>query len=849
MRRSGLYGRNANGWSVGMGNNTLYRVTGMSCAACAARVEKAALSVKGVTHCEVNLLTGSMQITGNVSPDMIAGAVRAAGYEAKPVQALEAEDLEDRLTPQLLRRLILSVCFLLPLLYLSMGYVMLHLPLPAVLAGDPVRIGLLEAILSAAVLAVNRHFFINGTKGAVHLSPNMDTLVALGAGVSFLYSLYILLSAGKEPEMLHGLYFESAAMIVTLINVGKTLEARSRGKTTDAIRDLMLLAPDTVCVVRNGEEVRIPAQEAERGDVFIVRAGEKIPVDGVILEGGCAVNEAMLTGESMPADKTAGDRVSGGTVCITGYIRCKAEKVGQDTALQQIIRMVREASASKAPAARTADRAAGYFVPAVICIAAVTAAIWLICGAGIQKALTHAVSVLVISCPCALGLATPVAIMVATGTGAKNGILFKNAAAIETAGRTEIAVLDKTGTVTTGTPSVTDVLPMKDRDKLIRVAYALEKRSEHPAAKAVEEAFRGLKPGELPLTDYRTLPGNGIQASSEIGTVTGGSLRYTEGLLSSAGIACEICEKLAAEGKTPLLFTAAGELIGIIAVADTVRPDSTEAVRQLHGMGIRTVMLTGDHEQTARNIARQAGIGEVTAEALPGDKARLVRSLRTEGIVMMVGDGINDAPALKAADVSAAVGGGTDTALDAADIVLLNNTVPDVAAAVRLGRATLRIIRENLFWAFFYNLLCIPLAAGVLTPLTGWTLSPMLGALCMSLSSFCVVSNALRLNRVCLRDSSHDIMKKKEGKRKPRAEKKIIMRIEGMMCPHCESTVRNALESIPGVLEADTDYRTGIARITALSGVGYEHLKTAVEACDYRVLSAEEESGKKGAGT
>lgn len=810
-----------------------YRIMGMSCAACVSRVEKAVRSVPGVTDCQVNLLTGSLRTKGTEKPEDILASVSAAGYRAEVDDPESAEmALQPDETGELLRRLIFSVCLMLPLMYLSMGVMMFNWPAPALLTADPKAAGIAEGILALAVALINRKFFINGTKGILHGSPNMDTLVALGSGVSFVYSAVTLCTASGIPT----LYFESSAMILTLITVGKTLEARSKGRTADSLRGLISLTPAQARVERDGTEIRISADELREGEIFLIRAGERIPADGVVLSGDGATDESMLTGESLPVDKSAGDTIFCGTLNTAGFLRCRATRVGKDTALREIIRMVREASAGKAPVARLADRVASVFVPAVIGIAAVTALIWLLIGGGTEKAIMHAVSVLVISCPCAMGLATPVAIMVSTGLGARNGILFKTASAMETAGRTEIVALDKTGTVTAGDPEVCEIIPARGRETLERVARALEKESEHPLALAVRKAFGETDSGDPELCRFETLPGNGVRGEMDGKKVTGGSLRFTETVTDVPEKVRNDCERMSREGKTPILFTENGEWLGTVAVTDTLRKDSPEAVRQLQGMGIRVVMLTGDRETTARAIAGKVGIQEVFAGVLPSEKAVRIAELRRGGLVMMIGDGINDAPALKTADVSAAIGAGTDVAIDAADIVLMNDSLTDAAAAIRLGRAALRNIRQNLFWAFGYNLLLIPLAAGALTPWTELTVNPMLGALCMSLSSFCVVSNALRLNRLALRDASHDI--KKSGKRRKHQtqdEVSIDMHVSGMMCPHCEATVRNALGALHGVRTVTADHITGRVTVIMAKDTDPSRLKETVEACDYTV--------------
>ena len=841
-----------------------FSVTGMSCAACSARVEKAVSAVAGVTSCSVSLLTNSMAVDGTAEASAIVAAVEAAGYQAAPKDTQApaqqpADALADRQTPALRRRLIVSLVFLAALMYCSMGYVMWGWPLPAFFDGNPEATGLLELLLAGAVLVINQRFFISGWKGLMHRAPNMDTLVALGSGAAFLYSICALFAmtgaqaAGEHAaHWLHELYFESAAMILTLITVGKLLEARARGKTTDALQSLMRLAPQTATVLRDGAEATVPVAEVRRGDVFVVRPGESIPVDGTVRAGESAVNEAALTGESIPVDKAPGDPVSAGTINQSGFLQCEASRVGEDTTLAQIIRMVSDAAATKAPIAKTADRVSAVFVPAVMGIALVTTAVWLVVGQTVGYALARGVSVLVISCPCALGLATPVAIMVGSGMGAKNGLLFKTAASLEEMGRVEIVALDKTGTVTAGTPEVTDVLPVGEADEtgLLQLACALEQGSEHPLAHAVlaEGARRGLS---LPETSgFEALPGNGVRAQCAGQTLLGGSLRFISG---QTQISWEIearCAALAGEGKTPLLFCRDGALLGVIAVADAVKPESPEAIRQLHAMGVRVVMLTGDNARTAAAVARQAGVDEVVAGVLPDGKQETIRRLQRSGKVAMVGDGINDAPALACADVGVAIGAGADVAVDAADVVLVKSRLTDVPAAIRLSRATLRNIRENLFWAFFYNVIGIPLAAGLWVPIFGWTLAPMFGAAAMSLSSFCVVTNALRLNLLDIHDSRRDRVprhkskpenepqnKSENGKeRKPMGK---TLKIEGMMCPHCEGRVKKALEQLDGVTAAQVSWQSGTAVVTLAADVSDETLRRAVEAQDYTVLGVE----------
>ena len=835
-----------------------YTVTGMSCAACSARVEKAVSGVEGVSSCSVNLLTNSMGVEGSASPEAIIAAVEAAGYGASrkgaakaSSPAAEEDALRDRDTPVLKRRLLSSLGFLLVLMYISMGHTMWGFPLPAFLNGNPVALGLMELLLAAIVMLINKKFFTSGLRGLLHGAPNMDTLVALGSGVSFAYSTVALFAmtaavqrgdAAGAHALLHDLYFESAAMILTLITVGKMLEARSKGKTTDALKSLMRLAPQTACVERGGKEVSVPIDEVVRGDVFLVRPGESIPVDGVVLSGVSSVNEAALTGESIPVDKAAGDRVSAATVNQSGFLRCEAERVGEDTTLSKIIKMVGDAAATKAPIAKLADRVSGVFVPAVIAVALVTFAIWLLLGKAFGYALSRAIAVLVISCPCALGLATPVAIMVGNGVGAKNGILFKTAVSLEEAGKAQIVVLDKTGTVTNGEPVVTDLLPAEgvSGEELLAAALSLEKKSEHPLARAVTTyaAERGTEGREV--EDFSALPGNGLRARLDGEELLGGSLAYISSLVSVPPELRERADALSEKGKTPLLFAKGGELLGVIAVADTVKDDAAEAVRELKGMGIHVVMLTGDNARTAAAIGEQVGADEVISGVLPDGKESVIRSLQQRGRVAMVGDGINDAPALTRADIGIAIGAGADVAIDAADVVLMKSRVRDIPAAIRLSRATLTNIKENLFWAFFYNVVCIPLAAGAYARF-GLTLSPMIGAAAMSLSSFCVVSNALRLNLRNIYDPGRDkAIKKTLGKSdKEETPMTKTMKIEGMMCPHCEARVKKTLEALEAVSSAEVSHVSGSAVVTLAAPVEDEVLKKAVEAQGYDVLGIE----------
>ena len=834
-----------------------YTVTGMSCAACSARVEKAVSAVPGVTSCSVSLLTNSMGVEGTASAEAVVSAVQAAGYGASlkgapsaPTAAAQEDALADRETPALKRRLIASLGFLLALMYVSMGHMMWGWPLPACLADNHVAMGLLQMLLTIAVMVINQKFFINGFRSLLHGAPNMDTLVALGAAASFGYSTYALFAmtgaqvrgdAAAVMRYMHEFYFESAAMILALITVGKMLEARSKGKTTDALRSLMKLAPQTATLVRGGQELAVPIAQVRRGDVFVVRPGESIPVDGVVLEGESAVNESALTGESIPVDKAVGDSVSAATTNQSGFLRCEATRVGEDTTLSQIIKMVSDAAATKAPIAKVADRVSGVFVPTVIALAILTTAVWLLCGQSIGFALARGISVLVISCPCALGLATPVAIMVGNGLGAKNGILFKTAVSLEETGKTEIVALDKTGTITQGEPRVTDVLPAEGMTQgaLLSLAAALEQRSEHPLARAV--MMRAEEDGltAAPVGDFRALPGNGLTATLSGEALLGGSLSFVSSQVDVPRSIRQKAEALAEEGKTPLLFAQAGRLAGVIAVADVIKADSPAAIAALRNMGIRVVMLTGDNEKTARAIGRLAGVDEVIAGVLPEGKESVIRRLQAQGKVAMVGDGINDAPALTRADIGVAIGAGTDVAIDAADVVLMKSRLSDVPAAIRLSRATLRNIHENLFWAFFYNVIGIPLAAGVWIPLFGWTLNPMFGAAAMSLSSFCVVSNALRLNLFKLHDAGKDKKINRHSKHKEETTMVKTMKIEGMMCGHCEAAVKKALEAIDGVASAEVSHTDGTAVVTLSKPVENAALRKAVEDKDYTVTDIE----------
>ena len=840
----------------------------MSCAACSARVEKAVSKVPGVTSCSVSLLTNSMGVEGTASPSDIIAAVEAAGYGATEkghhaaeqaggsgVSIAEAEDsLKDRETPKMKRRLIASICFWVPLMYISMGHMMWNWPLPSVLADNHMAIGLVELLLTTAVMVINQKFFVSGFKGLIHGGPNMDTLVALGASASYVYSLYALFAmsaaltrgdAAGAMSYMHEFYFESAATILTLITVGKLLEAISKGRTTDALKGLMKLAPKTATVIRNGSEEVVSIEQVRKGDIFVVKPGENIPVDGIVLEGTSAVNESVLTGESIPVDKNAGDAVSAATLNQSGYLRCEASRVGEDTTLSQIIQMVSDAAATKAPIAKVADRVSGVFVPAVIAIAIVTLIVWLLAGQTVGFALARAISVLVISCPCALGLATPVAIMVGNGMGAKNGIMFKTAVSLEEAGKTQIVALDKTGTITSGEPKVTDMIPADGvtEQELLSYAYALEKKSEHPLARAVivkaEENGQKDSLKQLEAEEFQAVPGNGLSGKIDGSLICGGNLKFISQNTEISEATSQTAGRLAEEGKTPLFFSRDGRLMGIIAVADVIKEDSPKAIRELQNMGIRVVMLTGDNERTAKAIGAQAGVDEVIAGVLPDGKESVIRSLKKKGKVAMVGDGINDAPALTRADMGIAIGAGTDIAIDAADVVLMKSRLTDVPAAIRLSRATLRNIHENLFWAFFYNAIGIPLAAGVWIPLFGWQLNPMFGAAAMSLSSFCVVSNALRLNWFKMYDSSKDrkIKTKKQNKEETTMTKTI--KIDGMMCGHCEATVKKALEALDQVDAAEVSHETGTAVVTLNSDVSDDVLKKTVEDKDYKVVGIE----------
>ncbi len=851
-----------------------YIVTGMSCAACSSHVEKAVSKVEGVENCSVSLLTNSMGVEGTASDEAVIKAVEDAGYGAslktshtasdksgtsqksgsQGMYAAQEDMLKDRATPVLKKRLIASVGFLIVLMYISMGHMMWGWPLPSFLEGNHVAMGLIQMLLTIIIMVINQKFFISGFKGLLHKAPNMDTLVALGSGAAFVYSTYALFAmtdAQVRMDMdgvmhyMHEFYFESAAMILTLITVGKMLEAHSKGKTTDAIKSLMKLAPKTANIIRDGSELNVPVENVKKGDIFIVRPGENIPVDGIVVEGSSAVNEAALTGESIPVDKSAGDNVSAATLNQSGFLKCEASRVGEDTTLSQIIQMVSDAAATKAPIAKIADRVSGVFVPAVITIALITIAAWLIAGQSVGFALARGISVLVISCPCALGLATPVAIMVGNGMGAKNGMMFKTASSLEETGKIDIVALDKTGTITSGEPKVTDIICADGfgKNDLLENAYSIEMLSEHPLAKAVTGYVKDNKSDifnkKYNITEFQALAGNGLSGINGEDKITGGSLKFMSNTVNVPKEMDKKAQELAEQGKTPLLFAKNDKLLGIIAVADVIKEESGQAVKELHDMGVRVVMLTGDNERTAKAIGRQAGVDEVIAGVLPDGKEAVIRKLKESGKVAMVGDGINDAPALTRADIGIAIGAGTDIAIDAADIVLMKSRLTDVSAAIRLSRATLRNIHENLFWAFFYNIIGIPLAAGVWIPLFGWTLNPMFGAAAMSLSSFCVVTNALRLNLFKVYDASHDRkrVKKHDNNKNSKGEKNMekTLNIEGMMCGHCEARVKKALEALAQVDEAVVSHESGTAVVKLNVDVDNAVLKEAVEAQDYKV--------------
>ena len=829
-----------------------YNVTGMSCASCVARVEKAVNKVDGVTSCSVNLLTNSMSVDGDVKSSDVISAVEKAGYGASlkgnssKENKTNDEPLKDTETPKLKKRLFSSLVFLILLMYISMGHMMWGFPLPSILANNHIAMGLIQLLLTGIIMVINQKFFVSGFKALINRSPNMDTLVALGAGASFIYSVYALFAMTNAQvnndmslvmKYMDEFYFESAGMILTLITLGKMLESYSKGKTTNAIKGLMNLAPKKATILVDNVEKVVPVEEVKIGDIFVVKPGENIPVDGVVIEGESAVNESALTGESIPVDKSVGDNVSGATVNQSGFIKCKATKVGEDTTLSQIIKMVSYASATKAPIAKVADKVSGVFVPVVISIAVVTIIVWLLCGATFGNALVRGISVLVISCPCALGLATPVAIMVGNGVGAKNGILFKNATSLETTGKVSYVLLDKTGTITNGTPVVTDIIPSENytEDNLLSYASSLESKSEHPLAKAVVQKAIDSSIKTLDTTDFKSLTGNGVSAKINGKTIVGGSVKHISSIANIDENIIKKADDLATKGKTPLLFVMDNQLLGIIAVADVVKSDSPKAIKELQNMGIKVVMVTGDNEKTAQAIAKESGVDEVIAGVLPDGKEKVVTQYKQKGMVAMVGDGINDAPALTRADIGIAIGAGTDVAIDSADIVLMKSKLTDVSGAIRLSRGTLRNIHENLFWAFIYNVIGIPLAAGVWIPIFGWTLSPMFGAAAMSLSSFCVVTNALRLNFLNIRSSKRDRKIKNKTNKKEKNTMTTTLKINGMMCPHCEATVKTALESIDGVTSAEVSHESGTAVVTLSKEVSDDVLKKAVVDKGYTV--------------
>ena len=829
-----------------------YNVTGMSCASCVARVEKAVNKVDGVTSCSVNLLTNSMSVDGDVKSIDVISAVEKAGYGASlkgnssKENKTNDEPLKDTETPKLKKRLFSSLVFLILLMYISMGHMMWGFPLPSILANNHIAMGLIQLLLTGIIMVINQKFFISGFKALIHRSPNMDTLVALGAGASFIYSVYALFAMTNAQvnndmslvmKYMDEFYFESAGMILTLITLGKMLESYSKGKTTNAIKGLMNLAPKKATILVDNVEKVVPIEKVKIGDIFVVKPGENIPVDGVVIEGESAVNESALTGESIPVDKTVGDNVSGATVNQSGFIKCKATKVGEDTTLSQIIKMVSDASATKAPIAKVADKVSGVFVPIVISIAVVTIIVWLLCGATFGNALVRGISVLVISCPCALGLATPVAIMVGNGVGAKNGILFKNATSLETTGKVSYVLLDKTGTITNGTPVVIDIIPSENytENDLLSYASSLESKSEHPLAKAVVQKAIDSNIKTLDTTDFKSLTGNGVSAKINGKTIVGGSVKHISSIANIDENIIKQADDLATKGKTPLLFVMDNRLLGIIAVADVVKSDSPKAIKELQNMGIKVVMVTGDNEKTAQAIAKESGVDEVIAGVLPDGKEKVVTQYKEKGMVAMVGDGINDAPALTRADIGIAIGAGTDVAIDSADIVLMKSKLTDVSGAIRLSRGTLRNIHENLFWAFIYNVIGIPLAAGVWIPIFGWTLSPMFGAAAMSLSSFCVVTNALRLNFLNIRSSKRDRKIKNKTNKKEKNTMTTTLKINGMMCPHCEATVKTALESIDGVTSAEVSHESGTAVVTLSKEINEDVLKKAVVDKGYTV--------------
>lgn len=828
-----------------------FNVTGMSCAACSSRVEKAVSKVEGVQSCSVSLLTNSMGVEGSASEESIIAAVEKAGYGASVAgaekkQSAENEQLKDKDTPVLMHRLIASVGFLVVLMYISMGHMMWGWPLPAFFADNHIAMGLAQLLLCVIIMVINQKFFINGFKGLIHRSPNMDTLVALGSGASFVYSVYALFAmtdaqvkgnAELVMSYMHEFYFESAAMILTLITVGKMLEAHSKGKTTNALKALLNLAPKKATLLIDGKETEVTVDKVKKGDVFVVRPGESIPVDAEITDGSTAVDESALTGESIPVDKTVGDSVSAGTINKSGFIKCSATAVGEDTALSQIIKMVSDAAATKAPVAKIADKVSGVFVPAVILIALITIAVWLLCGQTVGYALARGISVLVISCPCALGLATPVAIMVGNGMGARKGILFKTAASLEEAGKTQIAVLDKTGTITKGEPKVTDIIPFEiTENELLQYAYSIETKSEHPLAKAIIVKAEELSLNPYEVTDFKAESGNGLSAEYNGKRIIGGSKKYISSIIGISNDILSKADKLSEEGKTPLFFMLDNKLLGIIAVADVIKEESPQAIKQLQNMGIKVVMLTGDNERTAKAVGKLAGVDEVIAGVMPDGKEKVVAELKKQGKVLMVGDGINDAPALTRADIGMAIGSGTDIAIDAADVVFMKSKLTDVPAAVRLSRKTLRNIHENLFWAFIYNVIGIPLAAGVWIPLLGWQLNPMFGAAAMSLSSFCVVTNALRLNFFDITNPKKDRKIKYKSKKDDNAMTKT-MKIDGMMCSHCEGRVKQSLEGLAQVSQAEVSHEKGTAVVTLTAEVSNDVLKKTVEDQGYNVIS------------
>ncbi len=828
-----------------------FNVTGMSCAACSSRVEKAVSKVEGVQSCSVSLLTNSMGVEGSASDESIIAAVEKAGYGASVAggekkQSAENEQLKDKDTPVLVHRLIASVGFLAVLMYISMGHMMLGWPLPAFFADNHIAMGLAQLLLCVIIMVINQKFFISGFKGLIHRSPNMDTLVALGSGASFVYSVYALFAmtdaqvkgnAELVMSYMHEFYFESAAMILTLITVGKMLEAHSKGKTTNALKALLNLAPKKATLLIDGKETEVTVDKVKKGDVFVVRPGESIPVDAEITDGSTAVDESALTGESIPVDKVVGDTVSAGTINKSGFIKCSATAVGEDTALSQIIKMVSDAAATKAPVAKIADKVSGVFVPAVIVIALITIAVWLLCGQTVGYALARGISVLVISCPCALGLATPVAIMVGNGMGARKGILFKTAASLEEAGKTQIAVLDKTGTITKGEPKVTDIIPFEiTENELLKYAYSIEVKSEHPLAKAIIVKAEELSLNPYEVTDFKAESGNGLSAEYNGKRIIGGSKKYISSIIGISNDILSKADKLSEEGKTPLFFMLDNKLLGIIAVADVIKEESPQAIKQLQNMGIKVVMLTGDNERTAKAVGKLAGVDEVIAGVMPDGKEKVVAELKKQGKVLMVGDGINDAPALTRADIGMAIGSGTDIAIDAADVVFMKSKLTDVPAAVRLSRKTLRNIHENLFWAFIYNVIGIPLAAGVWIPLLGWQLNPMFGAAAMSLSSFCVVTNALRLNFFDITNPKKDRKIKYKSKKDDNAMTKT-MKIDGMMCSHCEGRVKQSLEGLAQVSQAEVSHEKGTAVVTLTAEVSNDVLKKTVEDQGYNVIS------------